>query len=147
MRELKIYHPNAEGTGSCLKLTQAADGDIMFQIFPQKAPMGAFPDFDWSNPVEFVADWRNFSGMLMVFHGWCESLEDGSGVSYAHDSGWSKLMLRHVIEPVFGYAVEICERCNDVESRGTFLLSPAEALGLSYIFEGILNHTLIGGEP
>lgn len=145
MRELKIFHPNAKGTGSYLKLTQAGDGDILFQIFQQKSPVGAFPDFDWSNPVEFVADWRTFAEMLMVFRGECESLGDGNGESYAHYSGWSKLMLRHVIEPVHCYAMEIYEKYNDVESRGIFTLSTAEALGLSFIFEGILHHTLIGG--
>lgn len=144
MRELKIYHPNAKGTGSCLKISETPT-DTMLQVFSQGASRGGFPSFDWDRPVDFVVDWRNLAEILMVFRGECESLGDGRGLSYAHDAGWSKLMLRHVIEPVHCYVLEIYEKRGDVESRGIFTLSTAEALGLSLIFEGILHHTLIGG--
>lgn len=146
MRELKIYHPNAKGTGSCLKIGETPT-DTMLQVFSQGASRGGFPSFDWDRPVDFVADWRNLAEILMVFRGECESLGDGRGLSYAHDDGWSKLMLRHVIEPIRCYVLEIYEKREDVENRGIFTLSPAEALGLSLIIEGILHHTLIGGEP
>ena len=147
MKELKIFRPNSKGTGSCLKFTQATDGDIAFQIFPQKPSKCELPDFDWSRPVEFLADWRVFAEMLMVFRGECESLGDGMGWLRTHCAGWSRLMLRHVIEPVHCYMLEIHEKCNDVENHGVFHLSVAEALGLSLVFEGILNHALVGGEP
>ena len=144
MRELKIYHPNAKGTGSCLKISETPT-DTMLQVFLQGASKGGLPSFSWESVVSFVADWRNLAEILMVFRGECESLGDGRGLSYAHDAGWSKLMLRHVIEPVRCYVLEIYEKRGDVESRGLFNLLPAEALGLSLIIEGILHHTLIGG--
>lgn len=146
MKELKIFRPNFNGSWSCLKFTQAADGDILFQIFPQKASKCELPDFDWSNPVEFLADWRTFAEMLMVFRGERESL--GGGMVEMHDYcvGWSRLMLRRVIEPVHCYMLEIHEMHNDVESHGVFRLSVPEVLGLPLIFEGILNHRLAGGE-
>lgn len=148
MKELKIYHPNAKGTGSCLKVEQMVDGDVMLQAFSQGRPRGGFPSFDWDRPVTFIADWCDLAKMLTVFRGECESVEDGKGLLYTHDARWSRLMLRHVIEPVHCYALEIYERNSDGdESRGIFRLSPAEALGLSMIIEGVLHHTLIGGEP
>ena len=146
MRQLKIYHPNAKGTGSCLMISETPT-DTMLQVFPQGPSNGGLPSFNWDRPSCFIANWRDLAEILMVFRGECESLEDGKGLVYAHDAGWSKLMLRHVIEPVHCYALEIYEKRGDVESRGIFRLSTAEALGLSLIFEGILNHTLIGGEP
>lgn len=147
MKELKMFHPNAKGTGACLKISETPT-DIMLQVFPQGPSKGGFPSFNWDAGVSFIADWRALSEVLMVFRGECESLGDGRGISYTSDHGWSKLMLRHVIEPVHCYSLEIYERNSDgVESRGIFRLLTAEALGLSLIFEGILNHTLIGGEP
>lgn len=148
MRELKIYHPNAKGTGSCLKMTHAECGDITFSVYPQRQSNGmGMPGFVWNDGVSFIAEWHDFAKMLMVFRGECESLEDGKGLSYTYDAGWSKLMLRHVIEPVHCYTLEIYERRDGVENRGIFPLSPAEALGLSLIIEGVLHHTLIGDEP
>lgn len=146
MRELKIFHPNSKKTGAVLKFGETP-AHTVFQIFPQGSPKGGFPDFDWDAGVSFTADWHDLAKMLMVFRGECESLGDGSGMSYPNDAGWSKLMLRHVIEPVHCYAMEIYNLRDGVESRGIFNLSPAEALGLSLIIEGVLHHTLIGGEP
>ena len=144
MKGLKIFHPNAKGTGSCLKISETPT-QTMFQIAMQLSSKGEFPCFDWDAVASFIADWRNLAEILMVFRGECESLEDGRGLSYTHDAGWSKLMLRHVIEPVHCYVLEIYEKRDGVESRGIFTLSIAEALALSLIFEGILHHTLIGG--
>lgn len=146
MRELKIFHPNSKKTGSVLKFGETP-AHTMFQIAPQGSLIGGFPSFDRDAAVSFAADWHDLASMLMVFRGECESLEDGKGLSYTYDAGWSKLMLRHVIEPVHCYTLEICERRDGVESRGIFNLSISEALGLSLIIEGVLHHTLIGGEP
>lgn len=146
MRELKIYHPNTKGTGACLRVTHAECGDSTFSVYPQRQSKGMVaPGFNWDDGVLFIADWSDLAKMLMVFRGECESLEDGRGLSYTHDAGWSKLMLRHVIEPVHCYVLEIYEKRDGVESRGIFTLSIAEALALSLIFEGVLHHTLIGG--
>ena len=150
MKELKIFHPNAEGTGSCFKVAQIVDGDVKLSIYPQKQPCG-LPVFNWNDGASFIAEWHDFAKMLMVFRGECESLEDGKGLSYTYDAtydvGWSKLMLRHVIDTVHCYVLEIYEKREDVENHGIFTLSPSEALGLSLIIEGVLHHTLIGGEP
>lgn len=146
MRELKIFHPNSKKTGAVLKFGETP-AHTMFQIAPQGSSIGGFPGFDWDAAVSFTADWHDLARMLMVFRGECESLEDGKGLSYTYDVGWSKLMLRHVIEPVHCYVLEVYEKREDAESRGIFILSPAEALGLSLIIEGVLHHTMIGGEP
>lgn len=146
MRELKIYHPNAKGTGSCLKISETST-NTLFQMFSQGPSKGGFPSFDWDAGVSFVAEWRDLARMLMVFRGECESLEDGKGVSYTSAMGWSRLMLRHVIEPVHCYVMEVYEKRDGIENRGVFWLFPSEALGLSMIIEGVLHHTLTGGEP
>lgn len=146
MRELKICHPNAKGTGSCLRVTYTKYGYMEFSIYPQgrMGDMSAF-NFGWNDGVSVLADWRSLAEILMVFRGECESLRDGNGILCVRAEGWSKLMLRNVIEPVHCYVLEIDEVDND--SRSTFQLSLPEALGLSLIIEGVLHHTLIGGEP
>lgn len=146
MRELKIFHPNAKGTGACLRMMQKKYDSVTLSIYPERQQCG-MPVFCWNDDVSYVADWHNLAEMLMVFRGECESLGDGKGMSYVTEIGWSKLMLRHVIEPVHCYVLEIYEKRGDAENRGIFNLSISEALGLSMIIEGVLHHTLIGGEP
>lgn len=147
MREsITILHPNSIGAGRALEVYRISEvpTDIMFRIFPQKESDDEYPNYNAECSVGFTADWRNLSEILMVFRGECESLGDGRGISYTSDHGWSKLMLRHVIEPVHCYMLEIYESRSDVERHWDFQLSVTEALGLSLIIEGVLHHTLIG---
>ena len=147
MRELRIYHPNAKGTGSCLKVAQMVDGDVMLSVYPQKQSCG-LPGFNWDDGVGFIADWHALSEILMVFRGEIESLGDGKGIVYdASNSVKNRLRLRHIIEPMQAYMLDLdMTFCGKVEERH-FLIHNAEALGLSMIIEGVLHHTLIGGEP
>ena len=80
MRELKIFHPNAKGTGSCLQITQMVDGDVMLSVYPQKQSCG-MPGFSWENGVSFIADWRALSEVLM----W-SSAESASRCATARES-------------------------------------------------------------
>lgn len=147
MRNLKIYHPNAKGTGSCLKVEQMVDGDVMLAVYPQKRSC-AMPCFNWDDGVSFIADWRTLSEILMVFRGECESLGDGKGVVYDASNGVkNRLRLRHVIEPMSAYMLDVDMAFSGKVEGRHFLIHNAEALGLSMIIEGVLHHTLIGGEP
>ena len=153
MRELTtILHPNSIGTGRALEVRRISEvpTDIMFRIFPQKESYDEYPSYNVECSVGFTADWRDLAEILMVFRGERESLGDGIGIydkSYDSDVGWSKLMLRNVIDPVHCYALEIYEKIDEVERHWDFQLSLPEALGLSLIIEGVLHHTLTGGEP
>lgn len=147
MRELKICHPNAKGTGSCLKVTQIVDGDVMLTIYPQKQSCG-LPDFNWDDGVSFISDWRALSEVLMVFRGERESMRDGMGIVYGMSDGAKyRLRLRHIIEPMSAYMLDVDRVFSENIDERHFLIHNAEALGLSLIIEGVLHHTLIGGEP
>lgn len=148
MGEINIFHPNAKDMGSALKV-RTAYADTILQIFPQKASDDEIPEYDVECPVGFVANWLDLADMLMVFRGEAESLGDGCGklgMSSDCTAEESRLMLRHIIDPVHCYSLEVCEKRDNGERRGTFCLLPAEALGLSMIIEGVLHHALIGGE-
>lgn len=147
MKELKIFHPNAKGTGSCLKVTQIVGGDVMLTIYPQKQSCG-LPDFNWGDGVSFIADWCILSEVLMVFRGERESLNDGMGIVHGMSDGAKyRLRLRHIIEPMSAYMLDVDRAFSGEIEERHFLIHNAEALGLSRIIEGVLHHTLIGGEP
>lgn len=146
MRELKIYHPNAKGTGSCLQIAQMVDGDVMLSVYPQKQSCGT-SCFSWENGVSFIADWRALSEVLMVFRGERESLCDGKGIVYDASNGVkNRLRLRHIIEPIQAYMLDVDMAFSGKVEERHFLIHNAEALGLSLIIEGVLHHTLTGGE-
>ena len=148
MRELKIFRPNSKWTGALLRVALTDRGNIKFSIYPQMQSDGiGIPGFSKEDGVSFIVDWRDLAEMLMVFRGECESLEDGKGILCIHKDGWSKIMLRNVIEPMHHYALDIYDSRSDVERHWDFQLSLPEALGLSLIIEGVLHHTLIGCEP
>lgn len=153
---LTMYHPNGNGTGSALRLElhPAHDdtaGSIMATIATQlttRDHLGSipvFPKFDWKGAITVKLDFTDISKMLQVFRGECESLEDGRGLFHQSTRGTTKIMLRHLVEPIHGYMLEVYRNTRGSEdSNARIFLSPYEALGLATAIESSMGVICFG---
>ena len=153
---LTMYHPNAKGTGSALKLElhPAHDdtaGSIMATIATQLTTgncigsVPVYPQFDWEGAITVKLDFTDISKMLQVFRGECESLEDGRGLFHLSTRGTTKIMLRHIVEPIHGYMIEVYRTMRDSDdSNARIFLSPSEALGLTAAIESSMGVICFG---
>ena len=154
--ELTMYHPNGKGTGSAIKLElhPAHDdtaGSIMATIATQLTTgncigsVPIYPQFDWKGAITVKLDFTDISKMLQVFRGECESLEDGRGLFHLSTRGTTKIMLRHVVEPIHGYMLEVYRTMRDSDdSNARIFLSPYEALGLATAIESSMGVICFG---
>lgn len=153
---LTMYHPNGKGTGSAIRLElhPAHDdtaGSIMATIATQlttgncMGSMLVYPRFDWEGAITVKLDFTDISKMLQVFLGECESLEDGRGLFHKSTRGTSKIILRHLVEPINGYMLEVYRKTSDSEdSNARIFLSPYEALGLATAIESSMGVICFG---
>ena len=153
---LTMYHPNGNGTGSALRLElhPAHDdtaGSIMATIATQLATVdhpgtvSVYPRFDWEGAITVKLDFTDISKMLQVFRGECESLEDGRGLFHKSTRGTTKIMLRHLVEPIHGYMLEVYRNTHGSEdSNARIFLSPYEALGLATAIESSMGVICFG---
>ena len=153
--KLALYHPNARGTGSAVRLellpaTDDAEGCIMLTIAGQsavgdrRAPTPTYARFDWENKIVVKLGFTDLCQILQVFRGECESLGDGLGLVHISTSGTTKIVLRHLLEPRCGYSLEVYRTSGQGDSNGRVFLSPNEALGLSAAIEGSLSVICFG---
>lgn len=153
---LTMYHPNGKGTGSAIRLElhPAHDdtaGSIMATIATQlttgncMGSMLVYPRFDWEGAITVKLDFTDISKMLQVFLGECESLEDGRGLFHKSTRGTTKIILRHLVEPINGYMLEVYRKTSDSEdSNARIFLSPYEALGLATAIESSMGVICFG---
>lgn len=158
---LKLYHPNAKGTGAAmvLKLHPAhcdMDGSIVVQMANQltvgdrlspnwKGPDPVYPRFDWEDALTVKLDFNDLTKMLQVFRGECEAIDDGRGLCHLSTRSSTKIMLRHIIEPNNGYMFEVCRSTRGAEdSNSRIFLSPSEALGLTAAIESSMGVICFG---
>ena len=153
---LTMYHPNGKGTGSAIRieLHPAHDdtaGSIMATIATQLTigdRLGAvpgYPRFDWEGAITVKLDFTDISKMLQVFRGECESIEDGRGLFHKSTRGTTKITLRHIVEPINGYMLEVSRKTSDSEdSNARIFLSPYEALGLATAIESSMGVICFG---
>ena len=153
---LTMYHPNGKGTGSAIRLElhPAHDdtaGSIMATIATQLTigdRLGAvpvYPRFDWEGAIIVKLDFTDISKMLQVFRGECESLEDGRGLFHNSTRGTTKIMLRHLVEPINGYMLEVSRKTSDSkDSNARIFLYPYEALGLATAIESSMGVICFG---
>ena len=153
---LTMYHPNGNGTGSAIRLElhPAHDdtaGSIMATIATQLTTgncigsMPVYPRFDWEGAITVKLDFTDISKMLQVFLGECESLEDGRGLFHKSTRGTTKIMLRHLVEPINGYMLEVYRKTSDSEdSNARIFLYPHEALGLATAIESSMGVICFG---
>ena len=148
---LSFYHANQKGTGCALRFTlhpahDNTDGSLMLTAANQmtvgdrRGPNPTFSHFDWDGKITVKLDFGDLAKFLQVFRGETESLEDGKGVIHNSPSGMTKIVLRHLIEPITGYSLELYRKArNGDESSAHFVFKNHEALGLAEAIAGSLS--------
>ena len=145
---LRFFHPNGRGTGCAVSMDlhpahDRVDGSIMMKVSNQmtvgnlQGPNPTFPRFDWENAMSVKLDFSDLCKMLQVFRGECESLEDGRGLYHRTARATTKIVLRHLVEPVAGYSLELYRTpMQGEDTRAHIFFTPWEALGLAEAIAG-----------
>ena len=149
--KLAFYHASPKGTGcaATLELHPAhddVDGSIwlcaanQMTIGNRMGPNPTFPRFDWENRICVKLDFNDLCAMLQVFRGECESINGDHGLYHRTAKATTKIRLRHLVDPVSGYSLELYKTPagGGEESRAHLLLSSAEALGLCESIAGAM---------
>jgi len=147
--KLSFYHPNGKGTGSAVKLSlypaqNDVEGCIMLAIANQMTTGNVhssppvFPRFDWENAICVKLDFNDLSKILQVLRGESESIDDGHGLYHRTSNASTRILLRHMLEPIQGYSLELYRTMvkggADVNAR--LIFSNAEATGLCEAISG-----------
>ena len=76
----------------------------------------------------------------------CESINGDHGLWHRTAMGNTKIVLRHIVDPVPGYTFEVffCPADGGEERRWLFLLQPSEALGISEVISGSMYLVAFG---
>ena len=149
--KLAFYHATPKGTGcaATLELHPAhddTDGSIMLCVANQMTignrmgPNPTFPRFDWENKICVKLDFSDLCAMLQVLRGECESVNGDHGLYHRTAKASTKIQLRHQVDPVSGYSLELYRTPagGGEESHAHLLLSSAEALGLCESIAGAM---------
>ncbi len=145
---LALYHPTPSGTGCAMKMNlHPAHDDVSGSIWvtlanqmtigDRRGPTPTYATFDWENAITVKLDFEDLSKMLQVFRGECESVGDGKGLYHATAQFSTSIYLRHMVEPMSAYSLELYRTSRDgkSESHARFLMRPNEALGISLAIE------------
>lgn len=148
-----IYHPNSKGTGMALALelypaTPEVPGQLKLEFARQVSPEGAtFPRFDWENRRIFLLSPKEVEKVLEVFNGYTESIEDGKGIFARTPTKAVALRLRHVVDPVPAYELQLAVRevgdaaTDDVRNIN---LTPTEAMMLYHALTAAMGVLVFG---
>ena len=146
---LAFYHANGRCTGSALTLalepaTAIRDGRIVAGIAPQENC--EHPRFDYSREIVFNLYFADVCEFLRVFRGETESVADGRGQFHRTPHANIRVHLRHVVEPVCCYSLEVYERrfSDSEERRVCIVLTSAEATGLCLALEHSMSLLAFG---
>ena len=148
---LRFFHANAKGTGCAIKMVlhpahDIVDGSVWLTAAQQMTignrlgPNPTFPRFDWENAICIKLEFADLCKMLQVFRGECESLENGKGL--VHRTAWAttQIGLRHIVDPVQGYSLELYRtRSQGEEAHAHILFYPWEALGIAEAIAGSMS--------
>ena len=154
---LALYHANPKGTGCAIKMELhpahgMEDGGI-FCTFANQKTVGSrlgnpptFPTFDWDGAITVKLAFDDLTKIQQVFRGECESINGDHGLWHRTAQGNTKIVLRHIIDPVPGYTFEVFFAPVDSgeERRWLFLLQPSEALGISEVISGSMYLVAFG---
>ena len=159
---LAFYHANAKGTGCAVKMTLhpatvdasgfTTDGYIELTAANQMTvgnptgPNPTFSRFDFDNAIVAHLTFDDVSRMLHVFRGECESVNDDNGIIHRNTKRLLRIRLRHIIDPVCGYSLELYAKTSgvDEERHTNFLMSTAEALGICEAFTASMGVLAFG---
>ena len=149
--KLAFFHANPRGTGCgvTLELHPAhddTDGCIMMIAMNQMTvgnrmgPNPTFSRFDWENRICVKLDFNDLCAMLQVLRGECESINGDHGLYHRTARASTKIQLRHQVDPVSGYSLELYTTPvgGGEESHAHLLLSSTEALGLCESIAGAM---------
>ena len=152
-----FYHPNGMGSGAAIKMElhpahDDVDGSIMLRIANQCAVgsrEGASPTyarFDWQNAICVKLDFNDLCKVLQVFRGECESIDGDHGLYHQTARAVTKIQLRHLVEPVSSYSLEVYRNSREggSGSHGHFILTSAEATGVSEAIAGSMSVICFG---
>ena len=153
---LSFFHANARGTGCSVQLEVRpahgiTDGSILMTLANQltvgdrRGPNPVYPTFDRENRIIVKLGFLDVAKMLQVFRGECETIDDGMGLIHRSAQFNTKIALRHLVEPVSGYMLDVYRSANGREDQHAgFLFSPAEAMGLTKAIEDSLGVLCFG---
>jgi len=150
---LAFYHANCRVTGSAAKFElhpahDSEEGSILLVMANQATctPQTPVPCFDWENAITAKLGFADICKMLQVLRGETESIDDGRGLFHATVTATTKIALRHIIEPVQAYSLEVysCERGGGNGVSSHILLTSAEALGLFMALENVMGLIAFG---
>ena len=146
---LKMYHPNGKGSGSAIELRlhpahDNVDGCLMLRIANQcavgdrRGPTPTFARFDWENAICVKLDFGDLCRILQVMRGESESVEGERGLYHQTAQMTTKILFRHVIEPVPAYMLDIFRtpRGGGDASHAHFSFTQSEAVGLCDAISG-----------
>ena len=148
---MRFFHPNAKGTGCALSLellpaSEGNEGCIMASLANQQTVGGiqgserTYPTFNWEEALTVKLGFADLCKMLQVMRGESESLGDGKGLYHSSGKSNTRISMRHLVEPVSGYALDVNRMFGDGrEARASILLSPWEALGLAESIAGSMS--------
>ena len=149
--KLAFFHANPRGTGcgATLELYPAhddIDGFIMLRVMNQmtvgnrQGPNPTFARFDCENRICVKLDFNDLCAMLQVLRGECETINGDHGLYHRTAKASTKIQLRHQVDPVSGYSLELYRTPagGGEESHAHLLLSSAEALGLCESIAGVM---------
>ena len=152
-----FYHPNGKGGGAAIKLElhpahDDVDGSIMLRMANQCAvgnrngETPTYARFDWQRAICVKLDFNDLCKMLQVFRGECESIDGDHGLYHQTARTMTKIQLRHLVEPVSGYSLEIYRNLREGGdgAHGHFMLTTAEATGLCEAIAGSMSVICFG---
>lgn len=149
---LAFYHANCRGTGSAAKFElHPAHGDIeghFLLVMARQAdldPKAPMPRFDWERAISAKLCFGDICALLQVLRGETESIEDGKGLFHATPSGTARIVLRHIVEPVEAYSLEVHKCvCASESVSERILFTRAESLGLMLALESAIGLVAFG---
>ena len=147
-----MYHPNARGTGSAMKLELAPakgeiDGSMSVTLAPQVSVGSSVtnPGFDWTKSVSVKLTIFELARFIQVLRGMEESIEDGKGIFHRTTTENMVVKFVHRIEPVPGYLLDVSAKPYDGDTRRVwFQFRQEEALALLMVIEQSLSMLAFG---
>jgi len=154
---LTFYHPNGKGTGGAIEMKlhpahDNVDGSIMLRIANQcavadrRGPTPTYARFDWENAICVKLDFNDLCRILQVFRGECESIDGDHGLFHQTARASTKIQLRHLLEPVSGYSLEVYRNLREggAGTHGHIIITTAEATGLCEAIAGSMSVICFG---
>ncbi len=150
-----FFHANARGTGCMLTLELhpaygLSEGCIMMTLASQltvgdrRGPNPVYPTFDMDNRITVKLGFADLTRMLQVFRGECETIDDDRGLFHRAARFATRVTLRHRLEPVPGYAIDVFRSGEGEDRHAGIVLTPAEALGVAKAVEASLGVLCFG---